>query len=340
MLQSGKIKQTFAHMSAFAVGISLGLFATAGLCLAQSTVSMKVGHDSGTDFPYHDAAEWFKKEVEEKTEGRVSVQLFPNAQLGDEAAMIDGLKIGSVDLVYTSIAPISELVPEVELFDMPFLLRDMDHALRVAKGDIGDSIKSKIEPATEAIVAGWGSLGTRDMWNSRQPIRTPEDLKGLKMRIQQSAVQRDTYTALGAQPTPISYGELYTSLQTGVVDGGDNGPLDVLADKFYQVTKYLSLTHHFIVLNPILVSKGFLEKVSPADREVILEAAGKSGAVLTDSTKRRTDAAIAQLAELGLTIIEIDDSARQKFIDAVRSVYDENADAIGGQELIEQALHQ
>ena len=314
--------------------LAAGLSLVAGAASAQ--VVLKFGHDSPVEIPYHAAAEYFAERVERETDGRVQVQIFPNAQLGDEATLVSGLSLGSVDVAITSIAPISELVPEVELYNLPFLFRDLDHAVAVANGEVGEMLKSKIEPAIAGKVVAWGSLGERDMWNSQRPIETVEDLRGLKMRIQQSATQQQTYEALGALPTPIPFTELFTSLQTGVVDGADNGPLDVVSG-FYEVTKYMTLTRHFIVLNPVMISDRALAAVGD-DRDIVLAALIDSADVLTNETKAQTDAAVEELKTLGLEIIELTPEARQAFVEAVEGVYDANADRVGGRAVIDSII--
>jgi TRAP-type transport system periplasmic protein len=310
-----------------------------GVRLAQAQqVTMKVGHDSGTDFPYQAGAEYFKKEVEDKTQGRVKVEIFPNAQLGDEGTMVAGLKIGSVDAVYTSTAPVSEFVQEIDIFNLPFLFKDFDHSLRVANGPVGDALKAKIDPLIGGVVAGWGSIGERDMWNSKHPIKSLADLKGLKMRTQQSAIQKDTYAALGAQPTPMPFSELFTALQTGVVDGADNGPIDILSEKFYEVTKYLTLTNHFIVIVPMLVSDKALAKLTPEDKAVVLAAAKESTRVMSEEAKKQNQGAIDKLKGLGLQVFTLGDADRKAFVDSIQNVYTSNADKLGGEALIKQAV--
>jgi tripartite ATP-independent transporter DctP family solute receptor len=307
-------------------------------CSATAQAVMKLGHDSPLDSPFEVAAEWFKHQVESKSNGRVKVQIFPNAQLGDESTMINGLKIGSVDALYTSSGPISQSVNEVDLLSLPFLFKDGDQALRAVNGRIGEVLNPKIESALAAKVAGWGFTGERDMWNGKRPIKTIADLKGLKMRIQQSAVQKDTYEALGALATPISYGELYTSLQTGVVDGADNGPADVEEDKFYQVTKYMTLTRHFLILVPMLISDKFLATLSPDDQKLVLDLGKQSGQILTDAASKKNAEALEKLKTQGLQVFELSDADRKAFVDAVQSVYKKNADHVGGQALVETAM--
>ena len=321
--------------SAGVLAMPLGL--GAGFAQAQQ-VNMKVGHDSPTDFPYQAGAKYFKKEVEEKTQGRVKVDIFPNAQLGDEGTMVAGLKIGSVDAVYTSTAPVSEFVQAIDIFNLPFLFKDLDHSLRVANGPVGDALKAKIDPLIGGVVAGWGSIGERDMWNSKHPIKSLADLKGLKMRTQQSAIQKDTYAALGAQPTPMAFSELFTALQTGVVDGADNGPIDILSEKFYEVTKYLTLTNHFIVIVPMLVSDKVLAKLTPEDKAVVLAAAKELTRVMSEEAKKQNLGAIDKLKGLGIEVFTLSDADRQAFVDGVKNVYTANAEKLGGADLIKQAV--
>jgi tripartite ATP-independent transporter DctP family solute receptor len=319
-----------------------GAAAAAGLAAlpvrADSPILLKLAHDSPLDFPYQPAAEWFKEQVESKTGGRISVQIFPNAQLGDEATMINGLSIGSVDAMYLSTAPLSEAVSDVDLFSLPFIFKDVDHALRVANGPLTKDISAKIKAAVGATVAGWGSVGERDMWNSKRPIHTVADVKGLKMRVQQSPIQQATYSALGALPTPMAFSELYTALQTGVVDGADNGPLDVETGKYYQVTKYLTETKHFILLTPMIISDSFLAKVTPEDQQVLLDVGRASCDIITSKAKEQNTSALAQLKDQGIQIFQLTDADRQEFVDRVQQVYTDNAEKIGGMDLIKRVL--
>jgi tripartite ATP-independent transporter DctP family solute receptor len=316
-----------------AVGCGAGSSSGSG-----SSVTMKLAHDSPLDFPYQVAAVWFKQQVEAKTNGRVKVQIYPNAQLGDEETMTNGLKIGSVDGIYLSTAPLTASTPEVDLFSLPFLFKDVDHAIRVLNGPVGDQIKTKVQSAIGAQLVGWGSVGERDMWNSKRPIKTIADLKGLKMRTQKSQIQIDTYTALGAQATPMSFSDLFTGLQTGVVDGADNGPIDIEGSKFYQVTKYVSLTRHFILIAPMVISDKFLAKLSAGDRQIVLDIGKQSVPLVTADAKKQNLAAITQLKGQGLQFFDISASDHQAFVNAVQSVYTNNASKLGGMPLIQQVL--
>lgn len=309
----------------------------APVAMAQ-TVTLKVAHDSPTSHPYHEAATAFKKQVEHHTEGRVKVDIYPAAALGSEAELISGLQFGAVDVAFTSSGPLTEINREMELFSLPFLFRDAADALRVANGDIGADLSKSLSPAIGARIVAWGSLGERNIWNSRRPVKTLADLKGLKIRVQQSAVQQDTFAALGALPTPMPYGELYTSLQTGVVDGADNGPVDVVGDKFTEVTRYMTMTRHFQVLVPVMISERAISRISEADRQLVLDALAASAKVVTQATERQTVEAMAAIRAAGIGVSELSAQDRDAFVQAVQPVYDKNAARVGGRERIERIL--
>lgn len=303
---------------------------------SSAQIIMKVGHDSPTNSPYQAGWEAFKTEVESKTNGRIKVVIYPNAQLGQEDVMVNGLKIGAIDGVIAATSTLATAVPEAQLYSMPFLFKDARQAMAVAQGPIGKPIADKIQTATAAQLVGWGELGERDMINKKHPIRTVADLKGLKMRVQAQPIGLATYTAMGALPAAVSFAEVYTSLQTGVVDGSDNPPVDILDSKFYQVTKYLTYTKHFVVLDAILVSDKFLAKLTSADQAIVKAAAANSGQTEAAASDSAETAAVAQFPGLGLQVTELDASARAGFVAAMQPVYQKFADQVGGMSVIQQ----
>ncbi len=327
--------------------LRLGLVATgaatvAGLVgtsrrAAGASVTMKLGSDSPAGHPFNIGFEAMKKEIETRTQGRVTATIYPDGQLGGEEAMTAGLKIGSVDAVFASTGVLTNAVPELGLFDLFFLFRDVDHVLRAANGPIGAKLKTKIEAAVGGEVPGWGTTGSRNMWNSKRPIKSVQDVKGLKMRVQSSKIQQDSYTAFGALPTPIAFVEVYSALQTGVVDGADIGVADMLALKFYQVTKYMTLTRNFFINNPLLLSKRFLEQLSPADQDIVREAGKKGVAAEVQANNEQEVSGIQEMKTKGLQVFDLDSSARQEFVKLVEPVYAKHAAALGGMALIQQA---
>jgi tripartite ATP-independent transporter DctP family solute receptor len=249
--------------------------------------------------------------------------------------MVNSVKGGLLDGMISDVNVLSGAVPEADIFSMPFLFRDTQHALRAANGTVGAKLKPKIEQAFACHVLGWGTDGARNMWNSKRPIRTPDDVRGLKMRVQNSEIQKQTYEAFGALPTPISFNELYSALQTGVVDGADPGAVDMVSLKFYQVTKYLTQTQHYHIIALIMVSQMFMNKLSSSDQEIIRQA-GKHGADL--EAKATLDAegkAFETLRAKGIQIFQMADP--KAFVTKAEGVYAKAASRIGGAAFIEEA---
>jgi TRAP-type C4-dicarboxylate transport system substrate-binding protein len=172
------------------------------------------------------------------------------------------------------------------------------------------------------------------VWNSERPINTPADLAGLKIRTQQSPVQIATFNALGAQATPMSFGELYQALQTGVVDGADNDPVDVLTEKFYEVTKYYSFTGHFYINSPMMISTAVFDAMCVPDQNAVLAAAAEAQQVERDTQEGLVDGAVTELEDFGIIFNEVPDKA--PFQELVESVYDEFEADIGA-DLIQMA---
>lgn len=310
-----------SRRSALNMGASLGLgFAAIHTrAFAADAVTMRLGSDSPIGDSHSAGPVKFKELVEAKTGGRVRVTIFPNAQLGDNAAMNNAVKAGTLDGNYSDVGIFSSAVPGIDVVSLPFLFAKTEDAIAAFYGKLGNVLQPKVEAAFAGKILGWGTDGVRNMWNIRHPIHTVDDVKGLKMRVQASQVHKDTYAALGALPTPIAFNELYTALQTHVVDGADNGLVDMISFKFYQVTKYLTMTRHVSILDAFLVSDKFLAKLSPADVDVVREA-GRAASEHQVKVSLETEAsALTELTKKGIEVIE--DVDRKPFADKMTGVY-------------------
>lgn len=303
--------------------------------VAASAIPMRVGSDSPIGDEHSAALVKFKEIVEQRAGGRIAVTIFPNSQLGDNAAMNNAIKAGTLDGNFSDVGILSSAVPSVDVVSLPFLFASKEQALKALYGRLGDALRPKIEAAFSAKVLGWGSDGVRNMWNGRRPIRTVDDVKGLKMRVQSSQVHKDTYAALGALPTPVAFSELYTALQTGVVDGADVGTVDMMSFKFYQVTKYLTLTGHVPILDVFLVSDKFLGKLSAADADIVREAGRAASEHQAQATFEREQGAVKELQAKGIEVIELSD--KKPFVEKMTSVYDTAMKKIGDPALLELA---
>jgi TRAP-type C4-dicarboxylate transport system substrate-binding protein len=248
--------------------------------------------------------------------------------------MTNSIKAGTLDAVVTDMAHISVAVTETEVFNLPFLYKDTVQVLRFANSPVGARLKPKINEAFACEVLGFASDGSLNMWNGKRPIRTPADIVGLKMGSQASKLQRDTILAFGGIPTVVGLNALYTSLQTGLLDGSGTPLTDMIELKLYQVTKYLSLTNHYSLVNALIVSKKFMDKLSPEDQAIVRAAGQPAVDAQVDEVLKSQTSSLAYLQEKGLQIFSMEN--RKAFSDKLEGVYKESADRIGV-DLFEQA---
>jgi tripartite ATP-independent transporter DctP family solute receptor len=332
-------RNTLTRRSALKGGLWLGAGLTAGAfgIIGRATaapVTMRFGSDSPIGAPHTKSALVLKELVEKGTAGRVEVTIFPDGQVGSNGPMTNSVKAGTLDAVVTDVTYLSTAVAEADVFNLPFLYTDTAQVLRFANGPVGARLKPKINEAFACEALGFATDGSRNLWNSRRPIRTPADIEGLKIGVQPSKIQRDTILAFGGIPTVVAFNALYTSLQTGLIDGSDKAFADMLELKIYQVTKYLTLTSHYSIVNVLIVSKKFMDKLSPQDQEVV-RAAGKPAVdAQIDEILKGEKAAIALLQEKGVQIIAMENP--KAFSAKMDSVYKDAADRIGA-DMIEQA---
>lgn len=246
----------FAVVLALAVG--------AAPAAAGAPIAVKVGHVNPPGDPSHDAWEFFKKTLEEKSGGKFKVDLYPAGQLGEERELVEQVKMGSVDLVTVNSAPLSLHFPKFELFVLPYLFRDEPHLQRFVDGPVGQKLAEEFEKATNIKLLAYWANGVRHTFLPKKAITGPDDFKGVKVRVMNNEVYIGLFNALGAMPTPMAYGEVYTALSTGVIDAAENDTAGYLAMKFYEPAKYFSMTNHVVALKIALANPAFLNKI-PAD---------------------------------------------------------------------------
>lgn len=299
-------------------------------------IVVKLGHAVNEQHPYHVGAVKFKEIVEEKTNGNVEIKLYPNNQLGSgERDLVEGLQLGTVDLVITSTGPMSGFEEKFMLFDFPFLFRDKEHAYKVLDGEIGQYVLGLLEKQGIKGLA-WYENGFRHLTNSKKEVSTPEDAKGIKLRTMENKVHMAIWKALGAIPTPMAWGELFTALQQGTVDGQENPIPIIYTQKVYEVQKYLSLTGHVYSPAVLMMSKSQFDKLSPEYQEIFIEAAVESGNLERQTITQMEDEQIEKLEEEGM-IISYPDKA--PFLEMTTSVYDEFRDQLGEDaELLDQII--
>ena len=299
-------------------------------------IILKVAHNGNEKHPFQKGFEEFKRILETETGGGVEVQIFPNAQLGSEQEATQMVKLGLLAANATATAGgLATSVPEAELFNLPFIFRDLDHCYRVIDGPIGQNLARTIEKKLNCIVLGFWFSGIRNVWNSKRPVRSPADLKGIKLRVMASPMLIETFNTLGAQATPMAFGELFSALQTRVVDGAETDHLDLLYERFYEVTKYVSLTNHMYVVVGLIFSRKIFDKLPPDVQAVVLKAGRASIAAEREAMAVQTATALDELKAHGLEFIEVE---RGLFREKTESVYKNNANRVGGMDIIRKVV--
>lgn len=263
------------------------------------------------------AIDTFAKEVEKRTNGRYKIQTFYASSLGAEREAMEAVQLGTQELTWTSSGPVPNFVPEVKILDVPFLFRDYQHARSVLDGPIGDELLKKFEPKGFKALA-WAENGFRHMTNNKRPIVVPEDMKGLKMRTVENPVHIAAYKAFGINPTPMAFSEVFTALQQGTVDGQENPLSVIVASKFDQVQKHLTLTGHVYSPGMYLMNKETFDKLPESDKKAFIDAAKegvKANRMRIDSDEK---SAVADLRAKGMQVVEQID--KSKFEAALKPV--------------------
>jgi len=303
------------NFSKLVVGLSL---ASGFMVPAMAQTVLKIGYATNATSHYGVGSSVFCDEVEKGTQGRYKCQQFPSSALGGEREMIEAVQLGTLDLVNTSTGPVGNFVPEVKIVDIPFLFRDYGHARLVMDGPIGQEILTKF-PAKGLVALAWTENGFRHMTNSKRAIVKPADAAGLKMRTMENKVHMDGYRTFGILPTPMAFPEVFGALQQGTVDGQENPIPVILASKFSQVQKHLSLTGHVYSPALLLGSPRLMNKLTDADKKIFYEAAKKAAVAQRKKVNDDEANGIAQLEKEGMTVVSKVDG--QAFRDALKPAY-------------------
>ena len=282
------IRRSILKCMGAAAVLSLG--ALAGPAVAQDT-TIRVASVTGPSHHHNVSLRWFADQVAARDVG-LSIEVLDGAQLGGERDYIEGMMLGSIQMAQVSTAPVAGFVPEFDLFSLPYLIRDTDHFQAVVSGPVGDKFNELAEARGLKILA-WFDNGYRNVFNKVRPVVTPEDMAGLKIRVMESPLMVNTVNAMGGSATPMSYSELYTALEQGVLDGGENAAGNVLNDRFYEVTGYLSMTQHFRPPGLVAVSLATWNSLTEEQQ-----------AVLVEEGKRLQEYEIALTAEVGAKAVE------------------------------------
>ena len=300
----------FRHLVAAAV-ISL----SASPLAAQT---FQLSHSAAAGNPKDTASLKFSELVEQRTDGRIKVDVGTSSQFGDDAESVTNIRLGTIAFSANAQGATSGAVPEIGLLGLPFLFQSLDQAEAVMDGPVGDRIAAAAEKQGILILAWWNN-GIRQTSNSKHPIVAPGDLAGLKIRTPPDPMTVDIFTALGASPTPMAFSELYIALQQGVVDGQENPLINIHSSKLYEVQPFISNTNHKYEATPFLASKIVFDALSPEDQQIIRDAAREAGDLNRKMVRDQTESLRGELEEAGVKFNDVDPAP---FVEATQSVYD------------------
>ena len=289
-------------------------------------VTLKLGHIAEPENPYGQGADHFSNLVKERTKGEVIIQVYPSSQLGNQRDLVEGLTFGTVDMTLTGTAVLGNFIPEVAVFDLPFIFRDIPHAYK-ALDTVGMDLCKKGEGRGMITLAIWEN-GVRHMTNNKRPIKTPEDMKGLKMRVMEQPVYIEMMKALGASPTPMAMSEHYTALQKGVIDGQENPLAHIATKRFYEVQKYISLTGHTYASEPLLISTISWKKLTPEQQQIVRQAALDTRDWQRELCRNLEGTFLKTIKDSGKSEVN-DDVDKAAFANATKSVWKLYSDKFG-----------
>ena len=313
------IRRTLLNASAvFALG-------AASLGASAQTMVLKAADVHPAGYPNVVAVESMGKKLEAATNGRLKIQTFPGGVLGGEKEMIEQTQVGAINILRTSLGPVGTVVPEVNVFNLPFIFRSQEHARAVIDGPIGDELLAKVSASPAKLVAiGWMDGGARSLY-TKKPVRTPADLKGQKVRMMGNPLFVDTMNAMGGNGISMGYGEVFTALQTGVVDGAENNAPSYFTSNHYNTgAKYYTQTNHLIIPELLVVSKATWDKLSRDDQALLKkfgrEAQMEQRTLWDKSVAENT----AKLKSAGVEFIAVDNKPFYEATAPVRAKYGAN----------------
>jgi len=304
------------------------------LCCGGRTGSViKAGLSQNPGEPQARAYRLFKRLVEEETEGRLRVDIYPNNQLGNQRDVVEGIQLGIIEM--SNVASVmAGFVPEINLFELPFLFEDRNHFDAVLDSKIGESLRPAFARRGLRLL-GYFDAGLRHIMTRDRPLQSLEDLRGIKIRTMENPLHLDTFKAFGANPLPMAYGEVYTALEQGVIDGAEAADTNYLAKRFYEPAPNLARVGWIHLIEYVVMSRVFYERLTEEDRTVVDRAARRMIEREREWYRTAETDALERLREAGVTITSPD---RAPFREAALRVYADWAERVGGMERIERIL--
>lgn len=289
--------------------------------MAADKLVIKSSDVHGEGYPTVEAIKYMGELLDKWTNGRLTIQVYGSMQLGGEKEALEQVQVGALEMTRVSVGVVGPIVDEFNAFNLPFVFRSAQHMYNVTDGAIGTDLLNQLEKGG-LIGLGYMDAGSRSFYNKERPIKQPADLKGLKIRVMQNPIFVEMVNSMGGNGTPVAFNELYTALQTGVVDGAENNPPTIIEHKHYEVTGYYSLTQHLMVPEIFVFSKKVWDKMSPLDQQLIRKASALCVIKERELWAAKEEKAFAELAKVGMKVnkgldkepfIQATEPVRQKF---------------------------
>lgn len=303
------MKSILSLLSVSRSAITCGVIAAAlsGIAQAQAAdkIVMKLGHTLAPNNHYQLTALEFAKAVSAKTNGKIEVQVFPQSQLGGEVQMTQALRTGTQEMMISGQAAMVNTIKQWEIFDIPYLFDSVDEANRVMQGPVGKKFMEMMRPYNLVGLA-WISVGERNLFTGKKTVNSLDDVKDLKVRVMQSPGYIAGYKALGANPTPLAYNQVFLALSQGLVDGADTSPEQFIQDKFSDVSKHYYITHVNYMPVVLAISKAAWDKLTPDQQKAMQEAANEAAKFDLQEYKKEYAEALAQMKSQGTEVVDVD----------------------------------
>jgi tripartite ATP-independent transporter DctP family solute receptor len=308
--------------AAAALGVTgLGFGASA---FGQAKVVLKASDVHPLGYPTVEAVERLGKKLDQQTNGRYSVQMFPSMQLGGEKEALEQAQVGALAFARVSVGVVGPLVDDLNVFNMPFVFRDIKHMRATIDGPIGAELLGKItnNPQTRLIGLCWMDGGARSVYNKVRPIRTPDDLKGLKIRMMGNPLFVDTMNAMGGNGISMGMDQVYNAITTGVVDGAENNPPSYDSFNHYPIAKNYTMTEHLIIPEILVFSKRIWDGMAKADQDILMKLSKEAQLEQRQLWDERTEVSMKKIKDAGINVITLTAAEKQKFQDSVKPVWE------------------
>lgn len=294
----------------------------------KEAITLFLSNNNVEGYPTSEACDEFARLVKERTNGRIIIETYHNSELGDEKTSVEQVQVGGIDFARVGIGSIASIEDSLNALQLPYLYRDEDHMWSVLNGEIGESFLNSEDLIDKGIIGlAWYTGGSRNFYNTKKAVLTPDDLAGMKLRVQESKLMMGMVSAMGGEPVPMAFADVYSALEKGTVDGAENNWPSYISTSHYKVAKYITVDEHLRIPEMIIASKKSLDKLSKDDQAIIMECAKESTAKQIKLWKAYEEESIKTAKKEGCTITYLNVDQVALFQKAVESLNEEEGAA-------------